>query len=212
MPSGMKQKRKPNRPVVPGLRIGLTGGVASGKSTVAKLFASKDWAVLDADQINRALMSPGGRAHGRTLALFGTDDRKAIRAKVFQDPGLREKLEALMHPLIAEESDRIMSEWSEKGKNVLYEAALLAETDRANMFDGIVLVSAPLEQRLARLMARDQIDEKAARAIIDAQWDDDARRKAIRVPVVEIENNGDEKRLEASVESAIGELFKRLRP
>lgn len=179
--------------------IGLTGGVASGKSTVARLIQTKlATPVIDADQIARELSSPGGRAAGAIQARFGTLERAELRAKVFADPEARRELEAILHPLIAQESRARVAELAAQGAvRVVYEAALLVETGRYQEMDGLVVVQAPLEQRIARLMERDGIGRAQAEAVIRAQATDEARAA---VAGHLIKNAGSLEDLEAEVE------------
>lgn len=179
--------------------IGLTGGVASGKSTVARLIEKKlGTPVVDADRIARELSSPGGRAAGAIQARFGTLERAELRAKVFADPQARRDLEAILHPLIAEESRAQVAQHADRGAGrVVYEAALLVETGRYREMDGIIVVQAPPEQRIARLMERDGIGREQAEAMIRVQATDE-ERAAVAGHV--IQNSGSLEDLEAAVE------------
>ena len=102
---------------------GLTGGIASGKSTVARIFEELGVPVIDADEIARGLSQPGGAAHAAVLSRFGTADREKLHGIVFSDPKARGDLEAILHPLIREESARRLSALSNHAL-VLYEAVL----------------------------------------------------------------------------------------
>src|SRR5690606_18150449 len=117
---------------------GLTGGIASGKSTVARIFAENGIGVLDADALTRELSAPGGAAHAAIEKRFGTADRSRLREMVFRDPQARKDLEGILHPLIRLESERrirdALSERMAKGERLplrmIYEATLLVETGR----------------------------------------------------------------------------------
>jgi dephospho-CoA kinase len=172
---------------------GLTGGIASGKSTVAKFLAEQGIPVIDADQVSRELSSPGGMAHAAILARFGTDDRALIREKVFKDLEARRDLEAILHPMIRQESMRRIQQFTGP---VIYEATLLVETGRYKDFAGLLVVEAPLEARKTRLVLRDALPERLADQIIAAQLSDAERRK---VATVVIQNDGDLEKLRAQV-------------
>ncbi len=178
---------------------GLTGGIASGKSTVAQLFTElAGIPVVDADRLTRALSAEGGAAHPLLLKRFGTADRARLRELVFKDAEARRELEAILHPLIRTESERQLAEAAARSstRTVLYEAALLVESGRHRDFDGLIVVQAPLDMRVRRLMARDQSDEEAARRIIAAQLSDEERAKAATYL---IQNTGDLQELKAQV-------------
>jgi dephospho-CoA kinase len=166
-------------PVGPGLLAGLTGGIASGKSTVAGMFRELEVPVVDADAIVHDLLGPGGRAVDPVLQLFGERvlgpeggiDRTRLAELVFRDPDERRRLEAAVHPLVFEESlSRLEQVANETGAEfVLYDAALLVETGRHEAFQRVVVVTVPAEVQLERLMARDGIDEVHARRRLEAQ-------------------------------------------
>lgn len=156
---------------------GLTGGIASGKSTVAALLRRHGITVVDADAVARDVVAPGKPALEDIRARWpqvvgpdGTLDRKALGDIVFTDPQARRALEAITHPRIAEESGRRLQEAAERGEPLaFYEAALLVENGLAGGFDGLVVVSVPAAVQLERLRRRDGLDEPAARARIAAQ-------------------------------------------
>jgi dephospho-CoA kinase len=158
--------------------IGLTGGIGVGKSTVAKLFLNLGIPTLDADQVARKLREPGEAGHTAILTRFGTTDRKTLRALIASDPIAKADLESILHPLIRQKSDESLKELKIQYPNapfILYEATLLIEAGRAQDFDGILLVTAPLPDRISRIMARDLIEKDAALALIDAQSPDSFR-------------------------------------
>lgn len=182
--------------------IGLTGGVASGKSTVSKLFREKAGIpVIDADQIARELSKPGGLAAPAIQERFGTLDRTKLRQKIFSNPDSRHDLEAILHPLIAEESRRRIADFARAGARfAIYEAALLVETGRHRELDGLIVVEAPLEQRLGRLMERDGISREMALSMIGAQASDAEREKAATLL---IQNDGSLSDLESRITPAL---------
>lgn len=185
------------------LRIwGLTGGVAAGKSTVAKLLEKEGLPVVDADQVARELSAPGGAAHAAIVARFGTADRAKLRERVFADPTARRELEAILHPLIAAESERRFRALADAFAGdparfvAVYEAALLVETGRYRDLEGLIVVSAPTAVRRQRLIERDGHAPELADRILAAQIPDSDRR---RVATVVIENGADRAELERRV-------------
>jgi dephospho-CoA kinase len=158
--------------------IGLTGGIATGKSTVARLLADRGAAVVDADLLAREVVAPGSSGLGEIAALFGPAvlteagelDRAALGAVVFADPAQRHRLEAITHPRIgALMAQRIAEALESPAPLVVADIPLLFEGDRGGLVEGVLLVDAPEAVQLRRLMLRDGIDEAAARARIAAQ-------------------------------------------
>ena len=160
-------------------RIGLTGGIGTGKSTVARLFRELSGAeVLDADEIARSLRAPGGSAEPVILKRFGTLDRTRLRALISSDPKAKSDLEAILHPLIRQRSDEEMARIARENPNapfLIYEASLLIESGRHSDFDAVIVVTAPLTERITRVMNRDGISKEAALALIHAQSSDEFR-------------------------------------
>jgi dephospho-CoA kinase len=155
---------------------GLTGGIASGKSLAARYFAEAGIPVLDADALSRELSAPGGAAHGKILARFGTADRAKLRTLVFQDTSARRDLEAILHPLIQKES--LLRLKALAAPIVLYEAALLVETGRYRDLAGLLVIDAPRDLRRARLLQRDGCTPELADQILAAQMSDEERSQA----------------------------------
>ena len=176
--------------------IGLTGGIASGKSTVARMLSELGAPVVDADAIARAVVLPGTPAFGEITARFGPSvigddghlDRQALGAIVFGDPQARADLNRITHPRIAAASQQRIEEFARGGAElVFYEAALLVENRVHESLDALVVVSLPLEVQLRRLMERDELTLAQARARIDAQLALDAK---IAVADHVIDNSG----------------------
>jgi dephospho-CoA kinase len=200
---------------------GLTGGIASGKSTVARIFAELGVPVLDADQVARELRAPGGAAYDAIVARFGTADAQRLREIVFANPVARSELEAILHPLIRAESARRIEVMitgrigaqTSAGPSasagaapvipVIYEATLLVETGRYRDFAGLIVVSADESVRLARLMARDKSAEDLARRIVASQIEDEKRRA---VASFVIENHGSLEDLRTQVQALLPKL------
>ena len=177
--------------------VGLTGGIAAGKSEVARMFEHLGAAVVDADQIARELVAPPSELLNEIVSQFGTSilekdgslNRHALAKIIFRDDQAKERLEKLMHPAIAAASSRRISTLIRGGAQVIvYEAALLVETGRYRDFDALVVVDAPFETRRARLEARDQLSPEAAEARIRSQMS--ASQKVALADYV-IHNGGD---------------------
>ncbi|MBX7191869.1 MAG: dephospho-CoA kinase [Sandaracinaceae bacterium] len=158
--------------------IGLTGGIASGKSTASRRFAELGVPIVDADALAREVVAPGSDGLAEIVSVFGPDvldvdgalDRKKLGAIVFDDAELRRKLEHITHPRIAALSLERMARLATSGAPYgLYEAALLVEKGTHHAMNGLVVVAASPEVQLARVMARDGLDEAGARARLAAQ-------------------------------------------
>lgn len=190
-------------------RVGLTGGIGSGKSTVANLLAEMGATIVDTDVISHALTAPSGAAMPAISARFGRDvitregalDRPAMRARVFSDPTARQDLEAILHPLIRGESLRQCD--AATGKYVVIVIPLLVEnlSEYRPLLDRIAVVNCDTEERIARTAARPGMDEAQARAIMAAQASG-SDRLAVADDV--IENQADLATLRARVEQLHG--------
>ena len=174
------------------LRVGLTGGLASGKSTVARRLAELGAEVLDADRIVAELYAAGGPGEAAAWELFGDEifddhgavDRGRLARLVFADPGKRQALESRIHPLVGEEIVRRFAEAERRGALVVVtEASQLLEADAQGRYDRILVVVAPEEERIRRWIAKGG-DPTDARGRIAAQIaPEDARRLATDVIV-----------------------------
>ena len=193
------------------LLVGLTGGLAAGKSTVARLLAERGATVVDADRLVADLYRAGEPGAARVAELFGREvlrpdggvDHAALSARVFADPGARRRLEAAIHPLVG---DRFRELAARTGGIVVLEATLLVEAGWKDAFDVVVTVEAAPEIRLARAIARG-LDEAEARRRLLAQGEGDARRAAAdRV----ITNDGDTDQLRERVDALVRDLRQRL--
>lgn len=158
--------------------IGLTGGIASGKSTAARTLAELGARIVDADAVAREIVAPGQpalaeivRAFGREMLLpDGTLDRKRLGAIIFADADKRRALNAITHPRIAAETQARLAKLREAGEPVaIYEAALLVENGVHKALDGLIVVKCDEATQLARLMSRDGYSEADARARVAAQ-------------------------------------------
>lgn len=174
----------PVNPSPPPLRIGLTGGIASGKSAVANEFASLGIPVIDADLISRELVEPGQPALAKILEVFGRGvldpsghlDRRRLRDIVFADPAQRKRLEDILHPAVRAELSRRSLEST--GPYQILVVPLLVENRLDYLVDRIVVVDAPESTQVERLVARDGVDSDQARRILAAQASRAARLAA----------------------------------
>ena len=158
------------------LRIGLTGGIASGKSAAAAVFAGLGVPVIDSDVIAREVVAPGSPGLAAIRARFGEGvlqadcqlDRRALRAQVFADPTALRELEALTHPLIRE---RMAAQSAAAGGPYqIHAIPLLVEGGaRRPGIDRVLVIDCPEEIQVQRVMARDRVDEAGARAVLAAQ-------------------------------------------
>jgi dephospho-CoA kinase len=157
------------------LRIGLTGGIASGKSTAAARFAELGVPVIDADEVARAVVAPGESGYAQVVNRFGRGilaadaglDRRVLRDRVFADPAERQDLEAILHPLIRAEMQRRAN--AALGPYVVLAIPLLVESGRREQVDRVLVVDVDEAAQLERLMRRDASTQAQARAILAAQ-------------------------------------------
>lgn len=197
------------------LRVGLTGGIASGKSSVARVFSDLGAHVLDADRISRDLVPPGSPALSRIARAFGKEllrpdgtlDRAALGSIVFADLGKRRVLEGILHPLILDEIDRRVQllETSDPQGLVVIEAALILELGREREFDALVVVWADEEQQQQRMMRRDNLSAEEARRRLDAQMPLAEKRKRAQFVV---DNSGNPAACRQDAERVYGELLR----
>ena len=160
--------------------LGLTGGLASGKSTVASWLREAGFLVVDADRIVAELYAPGGRGAAAVRELFGDEvltgegavDHQAVAARVFSDAGARQRLQAAIHPLVRRRFQEIAA--AADGV-VVYEATLLVEAGRAGEFDCVLSVESSPEAQLERAIRRG-MDEDSARRRLAAQGRGERRR------------------------------------
>jgi dephospho-CoA kinase len=166
------------------LLIALTGGIASGKSAVAEIFAKLGVAVLDTDQIARDVVEPGTPTLAKLIVEFGSDildasgrlDRARMRERVFNDPAQRKRLEAITHPAIREELAARSAQ--AKGPYQIHVIPLLVEGGRRDLYDRVLVVDANEADQLKRLTARDRSTPQQAQQILAAQASREARLDA----------------------------------
>lgn len=183
----------------PQRRIGLTGGIASGKSTVGRLLAARGLPLLDADGYARDALAPGSPGAQAVLARYGTLDRAALGRIVFADAAERQWLEQLVHPLVrarfAAELERLAA-----APVVVLMIPLLFEAGLAGLCSEVWLVDCDEAQQRQRLMARNGLSAAEARARIAAQWP--LARKRTLADVV-LDNRGTAEQLEGQLERAM---------
>lgn len=198
--------------------VGLTGGIASGKSTVAALLRARGLPVLDADQVARAVVAPGSEGLAQVARRFGPSvlqadgalDRERLRVIVLADPAERAALEQITHPLIRAAIHRWLTEQAEAGAQVaVVEAALMVETGSWRLYDALLVVIAAVEVQQDRLMRRNHLDAEAARRWIAAQLP--AADKAALATAV-VENSGDEAALARALDLAWARILQATPP
>jgi dephospho-CoA kinase len=183
--------------------VGLTGGVGSGKSTVARRLAEHGAVIIDADAIAREVVQAGTPGFEAVVAAFGPEivgsdgelDRPKLASIVFADEDARGRLNAIVHPLVGERTAQLMAA-APAGAVVVYDVPLLVESDLAAGFDFVLVVQADVEARLRRLAERGMPEDDARRRIA-AQAGDEQRRAVADAVVV---NDGTLEQLRAAVD------------
>ncbi|BCA78818.1 dephospho-CoA kinase [Desulfuromonas sp. AOP6] len=193
--------------------VGVTGGIATGKSAVVEQFRQLGAAVISADELAREVVRPGEKTLARLVERFGKDilqadgtlDRKELGRLIFADPEARQDLNRITHPAIAcLAAARIASLQRQGALLIIYEAPLLFEAGADSRVDRIVVVTAPAEVQRQRLMARDGLDEQAAQTRIEAQMP--LADKVKRADFV-VDNAGSVDALAAKVRALYGRLL-----
>jgi dephospho-CoA kinase len=196
------------------LLVGLTGGIGSGKSTVAHLLEKLGAIVFDADVLAREVVAPGTPGHQAVVERFGANvlapggelDREALASIVFADPSARRDLEAIVHPEVRRRFAEGSEEYRDTDRVVVFSAPLLVETGMYTAFDVLLVVAASVETQIERLMRDRGMSEAAIRARIDAQAPAEAKAE---VADVLIENVGTREQLEERVAEVWNELAAR---
>jgi dephospho-CoA kinase len=192
------------------MRVGLTGGVASGKSSVAAILAELGALVVDSDQLAREVVEPGTPGLAAVVDAFGPEvltedgrlDRPALGARVFADEAARRRLEGILHPLIRARAAELESA-AAPGTLVVHDIPLLAETGQADAFDAVVVVDVPVETQVDRMVRQRGWTREDAEARVSAQADRE-RRRAIATYV--IDNTGTRDDLRDRVTEVVGLL------
>jgi dephospho-CoA kinase len=192
------------------IRLGLTGSIGSGKSTVAEMLRSRGIPVLDADAIARQVSRDSGTLEAVKLE-FGPEyvlerdlNRPKVAALVFNNPEARARLNAIIHPRVRAEMTRLQSNLELEGaKLVVQDIPLLFENGYEKIFDATFLVDAPLEDRVARVQARDGLTREAILARDDAQMP--AHEKRLKATYI-LENDGDLAHLERQLVAVLEQV------
>ena len=185
-------------------KVGLTGGIGSGKSTVSRLLASLGAAVVDADLVAREVVEPGTpglaavvEAFGAEVAPGGVLDREALGKVVFGDDEKRKVLSGILHPLIGARSAELLAAAEASGAPVLvHDVPLLVENGLEGLYDDVVVVDVPVETQVARLTEQRGMTEHDARSRIAAQA---TREQRLAKATVVLDNSGTVEQLEQQV-------------
>lgn len=197
------------------LVVGLTGGIASGKSTITRWFLEKGIIVLDADLIVRELQRPGGPLFNELVREFGHEiidengelSRQKLASIIFYDDEAKQRINQLTHPLVKEKLEEgIKTATRKKEQLIILDVPLLFETKFDSLTDCVVVVDVSLENQIRRLMKRDQIEENYARAKINSQMP--LKEKVVRSDYV-LNNNGDISNLRTQFEVVFEQLWSR---
>ena len=192
--------------------VGLTGGIASGKSTVAKILGRLGAAIVDADALSREVVAPGHDGWNELVAAFGRDvvqadqtlDRQKLRTLIFNNPEARKKLEAIIHPRVRALAEQRIREHKDAGfVVVVYEVPLLFEGNLQQWLRPVILVACDVNIQRQRLQARDGLDATAAQKHIDAQMSLEEKR---RLADYVIENDGTLADLESQVRAVLAKI------
>ena len=184
------------------MKVAVTGNVASGKSTLSRLWAREGVPLVRADELARAVVEPGTEGLAAVAAAFGEDvlaedgslDRSALRELVFREPEARTRLEGILHPLILAMREEWMAERETEGiRLAVAEIPLLFEVGLEKEFDVVVLVEAPPEERLRRLLEDRGFEEEEAQRVMDSQMPSEEKRSHAHFVV---HNAGSEEDLE----------------
>jgi len=186
------------------LKVGLTGGIGSGKSTVAKGLQAKGITVVDADQIARDVVQPGESALSEIAKVFGPEviqadgqlDRSALKKRIFSDPSAKTQLEAILHPRIRQ---RILEQVNNATETpyVVADIPLLIESNYPEHFDRVVVVDCTEAQQVERVKARDEMSDEQIQRIMDSQA---TRQQRLAAATDIIDNTGDLGSLKKQIE------------
>lgn len=192
------------------IRVGLTGGIASGKSTVSAILAELGAVVIDADLLAREVVTRGTPGLDAVVAEFGPGvltvegdlDRPAMGALVFSDPSARKRLEAIVHPLVHQRSAELEAA-APPGSVVVHDIPLLAEVGRGGQFDAVIVVDAPTDVQVTRMVRDRGWTREEAESRIAAQA---SREDRLAIATHVIDNTGSLDDLRRRVEEAYAEL------
>lgn len=193
--------------------FGLTGGIGSGKSTVASMIEEYGVPVISADELSRMVVAPGTQGLAQVVEAFGEDilgsagalDRGKLAEVVFSDPVKRKQLESILHPLIRERFIEVKNVLEQAGQTQLvYEIPLLFENKLESTVDGVIVVTASEPVRIERVIARNKLLPSEVRKRIDAQIDEATRREKADYLIT---NNSDQVDLRQAVETMIRDFL-----
>jgi dephospho-CoA kinase len=195
------------------VKAGLTGGIGAGKSEVSRRLADLGAVVIDADAVAREVVAPGTPGLAEIIGVFGPSvlgpdgalDRGQLGEIVFSDGALREKLNAIVHPLVSKRMLQIESS-APPGSVVVHDVPLLAENGLASLYDVVIVVDAPVEVQLDRLTRLRGMPAAQARARVDAQA---SREQRLAVADIVIDNSGSLADLDRQVDDLWAELLRR---
>jgi dephospho-CoA kinase len=193
------------------IRVGLTGGVAAGKSTVAAMLRDLGAVVVDADQLAREVVAPGTEGLAEVTAAFGPEvltaegelDRPAVAALVFSDAEARRRLEGIIHPRVRARAAELEAEADEDAV-VVHDIPLLAETGQGADFDAVIVVDVPLTTQVERMTELRGMTREDAAARVDAQA---GREERLAVATHVVENTGTHEDLRERVAEVFDELL-----
>ena len=192
--------------------LGLTGGIASGKSTVAAILRRLGAAIINADELSREVVQPEQDAWNEIIATFGPDilqedktlDRRKLRKIVFDNPEARKRLEAIIHPRVRALAEKKISELAAAGNSIIvYEVPLLFEAQIHLWLRPVILVACEIETQRKRLLERDHLTEIEAQQHLDAQMSLEEKRKLADYI---IENDGNLEELEKQVRTVLQKI------
>jgi dephospho-CoA kinase len=192
--------------------VGLTGGIASGKSTVAAIMRRLGAAIINADELSREVVQPEQGAWEEIIKTFGPDilqedktlDRRKLRKIVFDNPEARKQLEAIIHPRVRALAERRISELAAAGSSVIvYEVPLLFEAQIHLWLRPVILVACDIETQKKRLLERDHLTELEAQQHLDAQMSLAEKRKLADYVIV---NDGTLEELEQDVRAVLQKI------
>lgn len=192
------------------MRVGLTGGVASGKSTVSAMLTELGAVVVDADVLAREAVAPGSEGLAEVVEAFGTEvlaadgglDRPALGAVVFGDEARRRVLEGIVHPRVRARAEEIEAA-APPGSVVVHDIPLLVETGQAGSFDAVVVVDVPVETQVARMVAQRGMSREEAKRRVAAQA---SREERLAAATYVVDNTGTLEQLRGRVAEVFGLL------
>ena len=208
MPFGMKPKRKDFKMFV----IGITGGIASGKSEIESLLSKMGFPVIDGDKVNYKLLEKNKAGYKAVVKSFGKEildstkqlDKAKIREIVFNNPKSLKKLEKILHPLIKKEVEKEIKLFSKHFKFLIYSNPIMFEGKFDYICDKVITIKAPLKERITRIKKRNGFTQAEANKIIKSQMSDALRSKKSDIT---INNNGTIKELKIKTIKALEKIL-----